>query len=379
MCGGACEPSVDIVFDDYWRRASDRAGAASTCATRPARRRRRRTQPIRASRHVYTTGSTTAAPTDDCVSATWTQRLPHHDPLRAAHPSAVERRPLHRCERRRRHDVDRHGQPINHKCTTLPCPGRRDERRAGAGGRARPDGRPSDDEPDHFNSYRELLFADDGQILNATAQLEDDAFRSDRPGDGHADLRRRSARSRIDERRRRDGLTRFFNEFDGDGGTVDHRGLHVTELSYACCRMARHRRAVLQQPVRRSGELMPRLLRRCSLCWSRSLAASAHRQTTSYTKILIADPFIELHTGPGRGYPVFHVIERGAKSRSSSGAPMVQGAHRARRRRLGAARADDRDAGADRRAARSAEPARENYMSRRWQGGVMAGDFGGAS
>jgi hypothetical protein len=22
-------------------------------------------------------------------------------------------------------------------------------------------------------------------------------------------------------------------------------------------------------------------------------------------KILIADPFIELHTGPGRGYPVF--------------------------------------------------------------------------
>jgi hypothetical protein len=25
------------------------------------------------------------------------------------------------------------------------------------------------------------------------------------------------------------------------------------------------------------------------------------------------------------------------------------------------------------------EPARDNYMSRRWQGGVMAGDFGGAS
>ena len=28
-------------------------------------------------------------------------------------------------------------------------------------------------------------------------------------------------------------------------------------------------------------------------------------------KILIADPYIELHTGPGRGYPVFHVVERG--------------------------------------------------------------------
>jgi len=28
-------------------------------------------------------------------------------------------------------------------------------------------------------------------------------------------------------------------------------------------------------------------------------------------RILIADPYIELHSGPGRGYPIFHVIERG--------------------------------------------------------------------
>ena len=26
---------------------------------------------------------------------------------------------------------------------------------------------------------------------------------------------------------------------------------------------------------------------------------------------VVADPFIELHTGPGRGYPVFHVVDRG--------------------------------------------------------------------
>lgn len=25
----------------------------------------------------------------------------------------------------------------------------------------------------------------------------------------------------------------------------------------------------------------------------------------------VADPFLEMHTGPGRGYPVFHVVERG--------------------------------------------------------------------
>jgi hypothetical protein len=29
-----------------------------------------------------------------------------------------------------------------------------------------------------------------------------------------------------------------------------------------------------------------------------------------YPRVVIADPFIELHTGPGRGYPIFHVVER---------------------------------------------------------------------
>jgi uncharacterized protein YgiM (DUF1202 family) len=37
-------------------------------------------------------------------------------------------------------------------------------------------------------------------------------------------------------------------------------------------------------------------------------AAGAERQLREVT---IADPFIELHTGPGRGYPVFFVAERG--------------------------------------------------------------------
>jgi hypothetical protein len=37
-------------------------------------------------------------------------------------------------------------------------------------------------------------------------------------------------------------------------------------------------------------------------------AAGAQRE---YREVTIADPFIELHTGPGRGYPVFFVAERG--------------------------------------------------------------------
>jgi hypothetical protein len=32
-----------------------------------------------------------------------------------------------------------------------------------------------------------------------------------------------------------------------------------------------------------------------------------------YQKVIVAEPFIEMHTGPGRGYPVFHIVEKGEK------------------------------------------------------------------
>ncbi len=40
-------------------------------------------------------------------------------------------------------------------------------------------------------------------------------------------------------------------------------------------------------------------------------ATGAHAQsTTQGERVTVADPFLELHTGPGRGYPVTHVAER---------------------------------------------------------------------
>jgi len=30
-----------------------------------------------------------------------------------------------------------------------------------------------------------------------------------------------------------------------------------------------------------------------------------------YRSVSVADPYLEMHTGPGRGYPVFHVVDRG--------------------------------------------------------------------
>src|SRR5690606_35145 len=97
-------------------------------------------------------------------------------------------------------------------------------------------------------------------------------------------------------------------------------------------------------------------------------------------RILVVDPFIELHTGPGRGYPVFHVIERGRE------VTLLK-----RRTDWFQVRTDRGVEGWVPRAQMVAtleptgepldleEPARENYMSRRWQAGVMAGDFAGAS
>jgi len=32
-----------------------------------------------------------------------------------------------------------------------------------------------------------------------------------------------------------------------------------------------------------------------------------------YPAVLVADPYLELHTGPGRGFPVFYVVERGQR------------------------------------------------------------------
>ncbi len=123
---------------------------------------------------------------------------------------------------------------------------------------------------------------------------------------------------------------------------------------------------------------MPRFARLLALT-GLFLAAVAHADE-ALQKILVADPFIEMHTGPGRGFPVFHVVERGVE------VVIVK-----RRTDWYQVRTSQNVEGWVPRAQMVAtltptgepldlkEPSRENYMSRRWQGGVMAGDYAGAS
>jgi uncharacterized protein YgiM (DUF1202 family) len=98
-----------------------------------------------------------------------------------------------------------------------------------------------------------------------------------------------------------------------------------------------------------------------------------------YLSVRVAEPYIELHTGPGRGYPVFYVVDRGEllgvlaqrtdwfRVRTSEGkegwvkrdaleltlTPEGEMTHFA-----------DADMG--------------DFSRRRWEAGVMAGDFEGA-
>ena len=51
---------------------------------------------------------------------------------------------------------------------------------------------------------------------------------------------------------------------------------------------------------------LPLLLSLCLL-----FLATGARAEKEYREVVIDDPFIELHTGPGRGYPVFYIAERG--------------------------------------------------------------------
>jgi hypothetical protein len=110
------------------------------------------------------------------------------------------------------------------------------------------------------------------------------------------------------------------------------------------------------------------------------LAASQPVTAADEYQVVVTDPYLELHTGPGRGYPVFYVIDRGLtvtvlkrrtdwfKVRSDRG---KEGwVSRSEILATLGLKGDPLDL---------REPSRGDFESRRWEAGVLAGDFGGAS
>src|SRR5690606_21905544 len=151
---------------------------------------------------------------------------------------------------------------------------------------------------------------------------------------------------------------------------------------------------VLQQPVRRADELMARrpLQPACSALRSRlttfvvraaailAIALASAAASADTYEVIVEDPYLELHTGPGRGSAVFQVAERGERvgligrrtdwfqvrvARGGVGwVPLAQ-----LQRTLGLA-GEPFDV-----------PAYElaDYTERRWEVGTLYGDFGGAN
>ncbi len=109
------------------------------------------------------------------------------------------------------------------------------------------------------------------------------------------------------------------------------------------------------------------------------VARPGQAQEPEYLQVRITAPYIELHTGPGRGYPVFHVIDRGElvevirrrtdwfEVRSMRG---KQGW--VRRSEMEQTLSPDGDA------TQFAEAGIGDFSRRRWEAGMLAGDFEGA-
>lgn len=109
------------------------------------------------------------------------------------------------------------------------------------------------------------------------------------------------------------------------------------------------------------------------------LASTAYAQER-HVEVTVEDPFIELHTGPGRGYPVFYIAERGQTVevlRRRTDWFQV----RSTRGEEGWVHLDQltRTLDVDGETFEVSGFSLEDYTSRRWEVGVQYGDFGGAN
>ncbi len=101
---------------------------------------------------------------------------------------------------------------------------------------------------------------------------------------------------------------------------------------------------------------------------------------TSHYEAVVAEPFLELHTGPGRGFPVFHVVDRGEQievvKRRTDWFQV-----RTARGVEGWVKLDQMAETLDTAGKPTAldDPTAEDYAGRRWEAGLQMGDLDGAN
>jgi len=110
-----------------------------------------------------------------------------------------------------------------------------------------------------------------------------------------------------------------------------------------------------------------------------ALVSTASADESIEVPLTIADPFIELHTGPGSGYPIFYVVDRGQQiivlQRKTNWYQV-----RARNGKVGWASREQMQQtllpGGSR--LKFAELGKSEFIARRWEIGVTGGEFEGA-
>jgi Bacterial SH3 domain len=99
-----------------------------------------------------------------------------------------------------------------------------------------------------------------------------------------------------------------------------------------------------------------------------------------YQTVTVADPYLEMRTGPGRGYPIFNVVDRGdsvdvLKQRTEWYQVRTENGKEgwvAREQMELTLKPDGSQVSFD-------EAGLEDFTNAKWEGGLLAGDFGGAN
>lgn len=121
-------------------------------------------------------------------------------------------------------------------------------------------------------------------------------------------------------------------------------------------------------------------MRRCLLLLIMALLAVETGAAKDLRTVVVADPYLEMHTGPGGGYPVFTVVERGAQVAVLKRRTTWYLVREPRGREGWVAEEQLRKTleltGGP---IGLGETSLANLAKAHWQGGIMLGDFGGAS
>ena len=95
--------------------------------------------------------------------------------------------------------------------------------------------------------------------------------------------------------------------------------------------------------------------------------------------VTVNDSYIELHTGPGRGYPIFHVVEQGESIQLLKRRTDWVKVQTVRGKSGWVRRADiSKTLDALGNPVNFSEPSRGDFNGRRWEGGISMGDYAGA-